>query len=333
MGVFFGHADQAERHHADMGAATDRFALAGSGDGFGDGFRDDRHGWRGGGGRYNRRRYGIGLRWPQRQAAMRWTPDFVQQFLCFDRRCGIQHIGQHRAAAVISLHRQAAFAPCRMGFHQGAPGAFVRPVDRQQSLCRGDRGIGFQFALQHRLGDAARTVAQPFAFVVQPGVKIGVDPVQIFQQVAVQQRQGVRLQGGRPHHLFHIDPNRAGTQHQLVAGDDQHLGFRRRQRIQQPMDFLTQRGSGLLFRTPAPKLFGQTAAQHRAGCGHGDGRQQGAGFPAGGQHAFAANRPGFHLADQAQPHDDVVQRVGWHRRDGKPGCVFRHYSLGTIARL
>ena len=116
-----------------------------------------------------------------------------------------------------------------------------------------------------------------------------------------------------PHHLLDVDPDGARPQGQVIAGDDQDVGFRRRQRIQQAMDFLPQRRPRLFFRPTAPELLRQPAAQHRPGRRHRDAGQQRAGLAPSRQDVFAADGPGFHLAnqpqaarqrDQARPADD-----------------------------
>ena len=169
-------------------------------------------GQRGGGLGWRRRR-------PQRHAAARRPADFRQQLLGLGRRRGIQQIGQHRAAAVVGLDRHAALAARRVRPHQRPPGAFMRAVDLQQTLRRRDRRLRLDLLAQQRLGDGAGAVTQPFALGGQPGVEGGIDAVQILQQIAVQQGQRGRLVGGRPHHLFDVDPDHAGPQRQVVAGD------------------------------------------------------------------------------------------------------------------
>src|SRR6476620_38382 len=81
------------------------------------------------------------------------------------------------------------------------------------------------------------------------------------------------------------------------------------------MDFLSQRGTGLFLGTAAPELFGKTSAQHRPRVGQGDHGEQGTRLAAAGQDALAAHRPGFHLANQPQPHDDLIggQRRSCHK--------------------
>ena len=100
----------------------------------------------------------------------------------------------------------------------------MRAIDLQQALRRRDRRLRLDLLAQQRLGHGAGTIAQPFALGGQPGVEGGIDAVQILQQVAIQQRQRRRLVGGRPHHLFDIDPDDAGAQRQVIAGDHQDLG-------------------------------------------------------------------------------------------------------------
>ena len=66
------------------------------------------------------------------------------------------------------------------------------------------------------------------------------------------------------------------------------------------MDFLAQGGAGLLLGPAAPKQFGEPGAELRAGLRLGDDGQQRARLPPRRQHAFTGERPGFHLADEAQ---------------------------------
>ena len=148
----------------------------------------------------------------RRHAAACRAADLRQQLLRLGRWRGVQQIGQHRAAAVVGLDRHAALAARRVGPHQRAPGAFMRPVDLQQTLRRRDRGLGFHLLAQQCLGDRARAVAQPLALGGQPGVEGGIDAVQVLQQVAVEQRQRCRLVGGGAHHLVDVYPDRAGAQ-------------------------------------------------------------------------------------------------------------------------
>ena len=137
----------------------------------------------------------------------------------------------------------------------------MRAVDLQQALRGRDRRLRLHLLAQQRLGHGAGAVAQPFALGGQPGVEGRIDAVQVLQQVAVQQRQRRRLVGGRPHHLLDIHPDHARAQRQVVAGHQQDLGAGRRQCFQQPMNFLAQRGAGLLLRAAAPQQLGQAAAQ------------------------------------------------------------------------
>ena len=141
----------------------------------------------------------------------------------------------------------------------------MRAIDLQQALRRRDRRLRLDLLAQQRFGDRAGTVAQPLALGGQPGVEGGIDAVQILQQIAVQQRQRGRLVGRRPHHLLHVHPDHAGTQREVVAGHRQNLGPRRRQCLEQPMNFLAQRGPRLLLRPAAPQQLGQAPAQRGTG--------------------------------------------------------------------
>jgi len=123
----------------------------------------------------------------------------------------------------------------------------MRPIDLQQPLGGGDRRFRLTRLTQQRLGDVAGAVAQAFPFGGQPGIEGRVDAVQILQQIAVEQGQRGRLVGRGPHHFFDIDPDRAGTERQMIAGDLHDLGAGRGQGFQQPMNFLAQRGARLFL--------------------------------------------------------------------------------------
>ena len=176
----------------------------------------------------------------------------------------------------------------------------MRTVDLQQALGRRDRRFGLVRLAQQRLGDVAGAIAQPLTLGRQPGVEGRVDPVQILQQVAIQQGQRRGLVGGGAHHLIHVHPHRAGAQRQVVSGDLHDLCPGGRQSLQQAMDFLPQRRPRLFLRPSAPEQFGESAAQGGAGSRQGDDRKQGASLASGRQYVFAGDRPGFHLADQTQ---------------------------------
>ena len=197
----------------------------------------------------------------QRHAAARRAADLRQQLLGLGRGRRVQQVGQHGAAAVIGLDRHASLAARGVRPHQRPPGTLVRPVDLQQALRRRDRRLRLDLLAQQRLGDGAGAVAQPFALGGQPGVEGRIDAVQVLQQVAVQQRQRRRLGGGGPHHLLDVHPDDAGAQRQVVAGHQQDLGAGRGECFQQPMNFLAERGAGLLLRAAAPQQFRQPAAQ------------------------------------------------------------------------
>ena len=187
----------------------------------------------------------------------------------------------------------------------------MRAVDRQQSLRGRDRCIRFQIFLQHRLGDAASTVAQAFALGIaamcrssdrsRPDPPAGRHPAAPATPVAP------RLPASPPRRRSTRRPGRKVRWSRVIirmsvsAGDSASS---------KPVDFLPQRRPRLLLRPAAPELFGESAAQHRSWRGHSDTRQQRSGLAAGRQHALAANGPGFHLADQPQPHDDMVKCVG-----------------------
>ena len=237
------------------------------------------------------------------------------------RRLGVELIGQHAAAALIGLDRHAALAARGIGAHQRPPCALVRAVDRQQLLRRGDHRVRVGLLAQQVLGQHAGAVAQPLALAGEPGVEGGIDAVQVLQQVAVQQRQRRRLVGRGAQHLLDVDPHRAGAQHQVVAVDRQDLRADRRHRLEQPVDFLAQRGARLLLRPAAPQQFGQPAAQHRPRRGQRQHRQQRPRLAAGRQHAFAGERPGFHLADQAQPHQHGIASAWTARSMRRRGVI------------
>ena len=137
----------------------------------------------------------------------------------------------------------------------------MRAIDLQQPLRGRDRRLRLDLLAQQGLGHRAGTVAQPLALGGQPGVEGRIDAVQILQQIAVEQRQRGRLVGRRPHHLFHVHPDHAGPQREVIAGHRQHLGPRRRQCLEQPMDFLAQRGPRLLLGPAAPQQLGEAPAQ------------------------------------------------------------------------
>ena len=84
-----------------------------------------------------------------------------------------------------------------------------------------------------------------------------------------------------------------GTQREVVAGDREDLGPRRRKRLQQPVDLLAQRGTRLLLGPAAPQQFGETAAQRGPRRRQRDDGQQRAGLAPGRQHVLAgdASRP------------------------------------------
>ena len=267
-----------------------------------------------------------------RHAAAVGTADFRQQLLGFLRRRGVQQVGQHGAAAVVGLDRHAALAAGGMRPHQRPPGALMRPVDLQQALRRRDGRLGLARFAQQRLGDVAGTVAQALALGGQPGVEGRIDAVQVLQQVAVEQRQRGRLVGGGPHHLLHVHPDGAGAQRQVVAGDLHDLAAGGRQRLQQPVDFLPQRGARLLLRPAAPEQFGEPAAQGGARGGQRHDGQQGARLASGGQHVFAGDRPGFHLADQAQAQHHLPGGAGLRGGARGPGCrACHHRVINTVS--
>ncbi len=120
--------------------------------------------------------------------------DLGQQRLGLRRRHRVQHVGEHRPAPVVRLDRHPPLAALGMRPHQRAPGALVRPVDRQQLLGHRDQRLGRHLLVQQRLRDAARTVPQPLALAVQPDVERRVDAVQLLEQLAVEQRE--RARGG-----------------------------------------------------------------------------------------------------------------------------------------
>ena len=120
----------------------------------------------------------------------------------------------------------------------------------------------------------------------------------------------------------------------MVAGDRQDLGAGGRQRFEQPMNLLAERGARLLLRPAAPQQLGQPAAQRRARRRQRDHGEQRAGLAARRQHVFAGDRPGLHLADQPQANDD---RPGWRqacdlalRRCAAP-AVITSYVRNAIA--
>ena len=211
-------------------------------------------------------------------------------------------VGQHGHAARIGLDRHAALAAGGIGAHQRPPGALMGAVDGQQLLRRRDHRFGLGLVAQQRLGEAARPVAQPLALAGQPGVEARVDPVEILEQFAIEQRQRGRPHGGGAQHLLHVHPHRAGAQRQMVAVDGDDVRADRVQRFHQAVDLLAQRGARLLLRPPAPQHLGELAAQHRARRGQRQDGQQRAGLAPGWQDALAGQRPGFHLPDQPQPH-------------------------------
>ena len=219
---------------------------------------------------------------------------------------GVELVGQHAAAAFVGLDRHAALAAPGIGAHQGAPRPFMRAVDRQQLVRGRDRLLRVGLFAQQVLRQHAGPVGQPLALAGEPGVEGGIDPVQILQQVAVQQRQRPRPVRRCAQHLFDVDPDRAGPQHQMVATDRQRARADRRHRLAEPVDFLPQRGARLLVGAAAPEQFGHFAAQHRARRGQRQHRQQRPRFASGRQHGLAGERPGFHLADQAQTYQNRV---------------------------
>ena len=95
----------------------------------------------------------------------------------------------------------------------------MRPVDREQLLGDRDQGLGIAGFVQQRFGDTPRPVPQPLALRMQPDIEGRVDPVELFQQLAVKQRERTRMRRGRPQHLVHVDPDDARTQRQAVAVD------------------------------------------------------------------------------------------------------------------
>ena len=171
-------------------------------------------------------------------AALAGRPaNFVQQRLGFRRRRGVEHFGQHGTASVIGLNGHAAFALSGVRAHQRTPCLFMRAVDLQQPPRRRNDSAGVSLLAQQRLGHAAGTVAQAFPLRGQPHVERGIDPVQIFEQFAVQQRQ----RGGpavAARMISSTSTQTARAQRQLIARDVQDFGFRRRQRPQQQLDFL-----------------------------------------------------------------------------------------------
>ena len=92
------------------------------------------------------------------------------------------------------------------------------------------------------------------------------------------------------------------------------------------MNFLPQRRSRLLLRSAAPQLFGETAAQHRPWRRQGDTGQQRSGLASGRQNTLATDGPSFHLANQPQPHNNMVERVGGSRQCRDPRWSVRHHS-------
>jgi hypothetical protein len=166
--------------------------------------------------------------------------DFSQQPLGFIGGLRIELIGQHGAATLIGLNRHAPLTARGIGAHQRPPGALMGAVDRQQLLGSGNHRLRFGFLAQQHLGERPGTVAQSFALAGQPCVKAGVDPVQILQQVAIQQRQRGGSGGRGAQHFLHVHPHCSRAQREMVAINGDDLGTDRVQRLHQPVDFLAQ---------------------------------------------------------------------------------------------
>ena len=92
--------------------------------------------------------------------------------------------------------------------------------------------------------------------VVSQASKVGIDAVEVLQQVAIQQRQRGRLVGGRPHHLLDVHPDEARAEREVIAGDHQDLG--RRPATALPA---ADGSPGAARRGPVPPAGGSTAVR------------------------------------------------------------------------
>ena len=246
----------------------------------------------------------------------------AQQRLRLRRRHRIHQVRQYRPAPVIALDRHAALAPLGMRPHQRPPRSLMRPVNGQQLLRNRDQRLRLLCLVPLRLPHAARPVPQPLPLGLQPNVECLINPVQLLQQLAIQQRQRPRVRRGRPQHLVHVHPNQALPQRQAIAVDRQDLGPGWRQHLQQPVDLLPQRGPCLLLRAPAPQQLCQPRPQHRPRLRQCGNRQQRPRLPPRRQHAVAVDRPGLHLPDQPEAKGDHLGR--------SPECTSLNICLGTV---
>ncbi len=242
--------------------------------------------------------------------------DLVQQFLRLRRRCRVQEIRERRAATVVRLDRHAALAACRMRAHQRPPGTLMGAIDREQALRGGDQGVGIVLLSQEVLAESAATVAQTLPFRGEPGVEGRIGAVEVFQKIAVQQRQRGRLLHGRTHHLLHVHPGGAGPKGEVVAGDLQHVGASGREHLQQAVNFLAERRPGLLLRPAAPQQFREAPSQGGSRRGHRDDGQKGFRLTSPRQDVLRSERPGLHLADEPETEND---RTRQDRRQGGRG--------------
>ena len=313
--IVLGGADQLQRQHADTGAAAGDCGSCGRGSQVGPparGCRADRRVPRA-------RRCGrprAAMRLPERAA------DFGDQPLGFLARVRVELVGQHGAAA---LDRPGS--PCRArrgrrGAHQRPPGAFVRAVDLQQLLRRRDRRLRLGLLAQQRLGHACgpRSRSRSRSLVSQAS-KVGIDAVQVLQQLAVQQRQRGRLRRRSP---ASPPPRRSRP-----CRDASDRWSRVTVRISVPTGDNASSSRWISCRSDARacssgrRLHSSSASRPRSAGARRRQRQHGqqrAGLAPGRQHAFAGERPGFHLADQPQP--DRRTCAGRRRR--------RHVSRGSV---
>ena len=106
----------------------------------------------------------------------------------------------------------------------------------------------------------------------------------------------------------------------------------RRQRLQQAVDFLPQRGPRLLLRPAAPEQFREPAAQRGARGGQRHHGEQGARLASGRQDVLAGDRPGFHLADQTQAQHHLSRWTGLRGRAWGPDCrACHHRVINTVS--
>jgi hypothetical protein len=90
----------------------------------------------------------------------------------------------------------------------------------------------------------------------------------------------------------------------MITGHRQNVAATGRcQCFKKAMNFLTQRGPGLLLRPAAPEQFRQSPAQCGARRRQRYNGQQRSGLSALWQYILAGERPCLHLADQSQTHN------------------------------